>query len=451
MIFYCVGAYAGGFGFCGNGGGATSFSLITGNASGNTSLMSLLTGSYVPYTGATTDLNLGNHKASIGGGGIATRLTVYDTTSSSPRGLQSRQISSDVSGARIGLSKARGTFNNMSSVHTADTVGRIPFWTYDGTNYLEMASVDVGVSGTVASTRTPTYMAFQTATDAAPSVLTERMRIDNAGNVGIGTTGPGTKLDVVGGIRSSFGIVVNNTVDSVAPADGQIKLYATNNKFRFTYPSVADVDLSVGGAGQFSIGGGTSLYLNSGNVGIATASPVSKLHIGAAPTATANYGTVSIGGGPFDGLTTGKFVGSSSGTSLAVNEVSGYAGDVLNLGVAGVKAIKVTAGGSVSLGVSTAAVNSTPSAIPITSTNCEVSTTGVAVATLANGSTVGQILNIYVKAVSIGTDTLVITPTTLLGGTAITFAASPLGHGISLVWTASGWCVVGQSAGVTVA
>lgn len=38
---------------------------------------------------------------------------------------------------------------------------------------------------------------------------------------------------------------------------------------------------------------------------------------------SANYGTVSLGRGAFDGATSGFFVGSSSGTSLAVNEVSG--------------------------------------------------------------------------------------------------------------------------------
>ena len=51
-------------------------------------------------------------------------------------------------------------------------------------------------------------------------------------------------------------------------------------------------------------------------------------------------GTLSIGGGPFDGTTTGKFVGSVSGTSIAVNEVTGYAGNLIDLQVGGVAKVR---------------------------------------------------------------------------------------------------------------
>lgn len=66
-------------------------------------------------------------------------------------------------------------------------------------------------------------------------------------------------------------------------------------------------------------------------------------------SALANCGTFSVGGGPFDGSTAGKFVGSSSGTSIAVNEASGYGGNLMDLQVAGVSEFKVSAGGAISL------------------------------------------------------------------------------------------------------
>jgi hypothetical protein len=96
---------------------------------------------------------------------------------------------------------------------------------------------------------------------------------------------------------------------------------------------------------------------NNGNVGIGTTSPASKLHIGVAPTASANYGTLSIGGGYFDGSTTGKFAGSASGTSIAVNEASGYTGNLMNLEVNGTSYFKVDNSGTVTTPYQIVALN----------------------------------------------------------------------------------------------
>jgi hypothetical protein len=87
-------------------------------------------------------------------------------------------------------------------------------------------------------------------------------------------------------------------------------------------------------------------------LGIGTTSPASKVHVGNAPTASANYGTLSIGGGAFNGSTSGYFIGSALGTSLAINEVSGYTGDLLNFQIAGVGLLKLNSyasGGQLSI------------------------------------------------------------------------------------------------------
>jgi hypothetical protein len=69
------------------------------------------------------------------------------------------------------------------------------------------------------------------------------------------------------------------------------------------------------------------------------------LQIYGAPTANTGYGTLSLGGGVFDGGT-GTFAGNANGTSLAVNEATGYTGDLMDFQVNGTKVLTLTGGGS---------------------------------------------------------------------------------------------------------
>ncbi len=86
---------------------------------------------------------------------------------------------------------------------------------------------------------------------------------------------------------------------------------------------------------------GTGTTISSATIGLGGLPTSGKVTIPTAPVASANYGTLNIGSGAFDGSTTGKFVGSASGTSLAINEVSGYAGNLADLQIAGVQQMTV--------------------------------------------------------------------------------------------------------------
>lgn len=103
---------------------------------------------------------------------------------------------------------------------------------------------------------------------------------------------------------------------------------------------------------------GSAIHYSAGYVGIGTTAPASKLHIGGAPTATPNYGTLSLGSGAFNGSTAGFFTGPASGTSLAVNEVSGFAGNFLDLQANGVTKFRIAGNGDLNLGTTAYATRS---------------------------------------------------------------------------------------------
>lgn len=75
-------------------------------------------------------------------------------------------------------------------------------------------------------------------------------------------------------------------------------------------------------------------------VGVATGG-VSAFSVPIAPTASANYGLVSLGSGAFNGTTSGFFSGAAAGTLIAGNLASGSTSDLMNLQVGGVSKFKV--------------------------------------------------------------------------------------------------------------
>src|SRR5712692_3001278 len=73
----------------------------------------------------------------------------------------------------------------------------------------------------------------------------------------------------------------------------------------------------------------------------ATPAALGPIAITVAPPATANYGLVSLGDGPWDGISTGHFVGSALGTGVAINATSGFGGNLVDIQVAGISAFKL--------------------------------------------------------------------------------------------------------------
>jgi len=77
--------------------------------------------------------------------------------------------------------KARGTVAAPTVVTTGDDLGQIrAYGAVAAGEYVQAASIEFDMAGTIATTRGPGTITFKTATDAAPSVLTTAMTINAA-------------------------------------------------------------------------------------------------------------------------------------------------------------------------------------------------------------------------------------------------------------------------------
>ena len=202
-----------------------------------------------------------------GANAATTELEVVSTSTASPRGIQTRQFTTDTLGARLGFQKARGTRAAPTTIVSGDNVGRLNAWPYDGTNFLEMASIIFGTEGTIAATRTPTNIQFWTGTNAAPSVLTQAANFDSSqvfnllsGSMTVGTTTPGSITGSAGaltftaaGTNQNITLTPSGTGGVVTGSGSNYSSQVTNGLF-VVAGGVAKASANTGNQGTFLIG-----------------------------------------------------------------------------------------------------------------------------------------------------------------------------------------------------
>lgn len=142
------------------------------------------------------------------GGALGIAIGGLETTLFTAGTMTISQGSANTDAFDVTLRKSRGTVVAPTVITTGDDLGMVNFAGYSGAaGYVTGAAIKVVSFGTIATTRVPGILWLCTATDATPSVLTERLMIHSNGNVLIRaggtswplTTMPPRELTVTGG------------------------------------------------------------------------------------------------------------------------------------------------------------------------------------------------------------------------------------------------------------
>ena len=180
------------------------------------------------------------------------------------------------------------TNNNVLYVSTIDGSQ----WTYNGTAYVSSPISNdwttTGNSGTVQTTnfigtRDNVGLSFRTNNQI-------RQTISTTGNIGMGTTTPSNKLDIIGSTFISGNVGIGNQVPtsrlSITGGTNDIGFYNGTNLNGGKQAIIKVIDLGVG-QGHLAFetyrggfGGGERMRLtDQGNFGISTTTPTNKLHV----------------------------------------------------------------------------------------------------------------------------------------------------------------------------
>lgn len=191
----------------------------------------------------------------------------------------------------VGGTNGQVIFRSTKTANTQSTA-RIMGGAYSGNPFVAMSinglssgpSNQLIVGGGSGLGEPATTIQFNTGTAGSLGAGTERMRIDSSGNVGIGTSSPGNKLDVVGSdntvvarIRSTSG-----TIRFLPEDGGASKIAALNGADNAFYPLITQ-----GSNLQFVTGTTERMRIDSSG----------NLLVGATAQQTGGNGKLSVAGG----------------------------------------------------------------------------------------------------------------------------------------------------------
>lgn len=186
------------------------------------------------------------------------------------------RLASAVAGGFFRGRHSRGSSALPTATVSGDRLGGFLGQGYDLDSWVTAASIEFFATGTIADTRVPGEIRFYTGTDVAPTINTERMRIDNAGNIRIGGSAALVELLNLAGRLA----LVETTSPTVTAGWGKLYVKSDDSVLYFMDDSGVEYDLLAGGIASPSFP-----RFSTKTWAAVTAGDVGKLGIGCAVTA----------------------------------------------------------------------------------------------------------------------------------------------------------------------
>jgi len=193
------------------------------------------------------------------GSAVPPRIQTHGSGSNSASISLTSWLTGTGTGPSLFLSRSEGgVAGTQVIVDSGDQIGAIRFTASDGTNFIEGARIEAAVDGTPGTNDMPGRLVFSTTADGASSP-TEKMRIDSAGNVGIGAVSvAGNSLRVgknITGSVNGIGIFSFGTTQSdVTTQSRGFATFLATQATAFTLPTLSHYQ-----ANQNTIGAGSTV------------------------------------------------------------------------------------------------------------------------------------------------------------------------------------------------
>jgi hypothetical protein len=319
----------------------TTTMSVTSISSPGVTIVGTLTANKIYATSIGAGLSGSTFTHIVNGSPLTANIEVHSEGTSDLGGIAiHRHTDTAAAGSTILNIRSNGPHSAPTTITNNDVISRYLSAGYDGTDYAYISEIRTEADGAMSASSMPGRIVFGT-TPSGSTTTTEKLRITQAGNIGIGTTAPNALLHVKDGTTAGMRRTVKLEHGSPATdGNGAYIEFSASTTDGFG-AQIGGVREGGGGTGALVIRTGTNGQTermrinNAGNVGIGVITPSVKLEVA---------GVVSVSSLTTMGtITANKFVGDGSDLTGVVAGISTSNADLRYLGILATANFAITA------------------------------------------------------------------------------------------------------------